>query len=123
MPSILDDIGSKLSINKFSSALIRRQVLREGGEKVALFANKLGPERLAYLLDNNKDLSFYLPKELEAQWRAAAPKYAFLAQIISDEDVWTMLPPWARTLVESRGPAGVEWWKKQLAWIRSFMGS
>lgn len=121
--NLLDDLGSRLSINKFSSALIRRRVLREGAAKVLLFAEKLGQERLAYLLDNNKDLSFYLPKELEAQWRAAASKYSFLAQIITEDDVWAMLPLWARGLVESRGSVGVAWWKRQCAWIRSLVGS
>ncbi len=95
--------------------------LRQTARKLRAVMDKVGPENVKWLIDNNKPLRD-LPevRAREAELRAKALKYRPLAEKISEEQFLHMLPLWCLQIVQDHGEAGTLWLQDQLRWLRQF---
>lgn len=107
----------RINAAKFSRAF----VLAKARRTVTAAINKIGPENIRFLVANDKDLPQYVPREMQEQYLLVAKNYPGLGEIISDEDFVAMIPPWAIQIVQSYGDTGVQWLRRQLVWLRSFI--
>lgn len=103
-----------------ASALSRSFVLRQARRRVTEVLDRLGEERLRFLIENNQGLSHYLSKEQEAQFRRQAQSYGFIAKAITVEDFPEVLPEWVKGLVIEYGESGQQWVEAQMRWLISF---
>ena len=92
-------------------------VLRQASRRVNEIVTRLGVARIKFLIENNKDLSFYLEGELHQLGKS----YSWAGRFISDEDFLSIIPPWVLMLVAKYGDQGEQWLKRQLALLREFI--
>lgn len=78
----------------------------------------LGPDRIAWHIDNDTDFSHTIPRGVEVELRKSAPQWAWAAKTIADADFIAALPQWVRELVVARGDKGQAWLNRQIAWLR-----
>jgi len=82
---------------------------------------KLGPDNIRWLIENNKPLSSRPEvKAREAELRIKALKYRPLAAKISDEAFLHMLPAWSLQIVQDHGEQGQQWLRETLEYLRGF---
>lgn len=96
-------------------------VLRRLKRGVDKFLEAIGPERLAWMIENDVDLSSVVSPEVDAHYRQEGSRYAYVTKIINDEDVLQQLPPWLITLVDNNGEKGIKWLARQMKWLKEFL--
>lgn len=101
-------------MHRFGTSLVRRRASR----MISEFINGLGPVAVQKILDTGKPLSEMLPPEKLAQYQGLAHEYAWAADAITDQELMTMIPPWAMAMVKAKGPAGEKWLQEQITWVR-----
>jgi len=97
----------------FRSALVRRVAAR----RVYTFMDKLGPERVDWIVANRKPLRELL-NTATARWVGMAPRHPWISEAISDQDFIEMLPRWAIQILDQYGDEERTWFHEQLAWMR-----
>lgn len=106
----------KINAEKFARSFILIKVSRQLRNVV----ETLGVDNISYLIESEKDISAYVPANLEAEYRQRAKIFGQVADIISEEDMFDMLPEWAKLLISKYGDTGKAWFKKQVDWFRTF---
>jgi hypothetical protein len=108
----------KVSVD--GNRVIRAVVVTYAKAGIARYCNAIGAERFCWLIDNDRSLSSFVPREKELEFRAKAPKYQWAAKLISDQDFVDMLPNWLKSLIAQRGELGMKWMEAQIPWLRGF---
>lgn len=103
--------------------LSRSFILRQARRGVVKIMERLGPDRLEWLVKNNRSLADFLSPDKERAYREQGKRWAWAAKVISDEDMQAMVPQWARDIVEKHGEEGRQWLVTQLQFVRSFLQS
>lgn len=82
--------------------------------------DNLGPKRLAYMVENNVHLSEYVTPDIEDKLKEKATQYSWANSVVSDKDIFNLIPRWAQNIITDNADKGVSWWAKEVAWMRSF---
>ncbi len=77
----------------------------------------LGPDAIAFAIENNKSLLDYAPIQLKAQWKKQAKEFSQLIPKFTNNEVYTWIPTDWRALIESI-PNGRVWAFHQIVLIR-----
>ena len=128
---------------KLARGFVRRKASRAVGEML----NKLGKDGLAWLIDHDIPLSDVaclskydsdtIPHVVELmeqrmeqlkeisevvciEYKRAAGAYRWVADTMTDDDLWSIIPEWAQRLTKDGN--GNIWWQKQVAWLRELFG-
>ncbi len=96
-------------------------VMIQGRRRLAEVIDRLGKGNIQYLIEKDKDLSHFLSHEKEEEYRKSGKGYAWLGNLLTDEDFLSMIPSWATELVKGYGEKGEQWLKRQVAWLRAFV--
>ena len=104
-----------IDAGRFSRSL----VMNRGRRGLTQFLNQVGPERLEKLVAAKKPLSEVLPAEQTAEYMKLAQQFHWVANLISDEDFYNMLPSWCLQIVIDHGVEGRQWMAEQVIWLRS----
>ena len=107
----------KLNPERFRKAFVKRRVARQ----VQTFMEKLGPERVEWLVVNRRPLEGFMDQRMR-QLAAVAPHYAWVAELVTDEEFLEMFPEWSLSILERYGEEARAWFLGQVAWLRSLFG-
>lgn len=101
-------------------ALAVSLVLRQARRRMEDFLDQIGPERLKWMVENDKDFAQFLPPGagLGAGESSLFAKLSF----VTDDQIAKLAPPWAKQIVDSQGEKGQAWLKRNVAWIRGMVG-
>lgn len=88
--------------------------------------NNVGEEVVCKLIDADKPLFSVVLSQpnIPQSWKdkmAQAPQYAHYLALVTQEDVFQLLPDWFKPLVLSR-PNGIEWFQRECESIKYLFG-
>ena len=98
----------------------------ENGDGIWPTLNKIGPDMVAKLIDANKPLFGVVltNPNIPQNWKdkiAQAPQYAHYLTLITQEDVFQLLPGWFKPLVLER-PNGIPWFQRECESLKLLFG-
>jgi len=96
-------------------ALAHSFILRQAKRKVDAYLAKFQPDDVRWLIEKNKPL---IPSTLESILTGVGKEYSWAAGVVTDEDLWNMMPEWFKSVVEEK--QGQQWFKEQVALLRRF---
>jgi hypothetical protein len=99
---------------KFSKGL----AIRRGSRGLAKFLDMVGPTTCQKLVENHTPLAQAVPPEVLAEYVQLAQQWHWVANLITDQEFETMLPPWFLEIVRDT-PGGPQWLRSQIVWLRS----
>lgn len=109
-------LGKLFNLRALPKNLVRRKVIRYVNE----VCERLGPERIEWMLQNKKSISAFVTDEQLAQIRLHAPSFRWAEQSIGNQEFVSMLPSWVADAVKRHGNDGKEWEANMIQWIRAF---
>lgn len=114
-------ILDRLDVNQAT----RTFMLLTARRKLDRYLRILGPRRIEQMIVAGRDLSIILDEvlspEQQQQIRAQAANYTWLGDYFTDEDLVSVIPPWAMEVIDHHGPAGKDWLDRQIAWFRRIL--
>jgi len=105
--------GIKFDPKAFANEFVSRRVGRQLGE----FLDDLGMDTLTYLVENNRDLSDFIPWEKQQQILKGMSSFGEIARMFSNGEIYTWMPERYRRFFEQK-PDGQKWALKQIGFIR-----
>ena len=107
-------LGRLFNPQKLAHTLVETRVRRG----VVDLCEGLGAQRLKWLIQQNKSLWSLLTSDQQRQVMDVAPSWKWAAATLNDDDLRSMIPPWALELVTEQGEAGERWLSDLLISIR-----
>lgn len=108
----------KISVEKLRKAFVNRVAARQ----VRTFMEGLGPERVEWMVANRRPLESLMDDRTRLI-AAKAPHYAWVEDLITDEEFEAMFPEWSLKLLDRHGEEARAWFLAQMAWMRSLFRS
>ena len=109
----------KFSVQAFAKNIALKASRRwcESDEGIWPFLNQIGPEKIKYLIDNDKPFFkvVFSNPNIPDIWRSKiyqAPNYAHYIELMNYGDVLSLLPPWFGELVTAH-PKGQQWFERE----------
>jgi len=102
----------------FAQALVKAKAKRFIQE----FVNKLGPEKMGSMIDQNESIEKIFTIEQLRQIRQLGEQNSWITNIIGPMELSLMLPQWAADLISQKGTQGNSWWNAQLKTILVYLG-
>ncbi len=103
---------------KFSKGL----AIRRGSRGLAKFLEMVGSDNCRKIIEAHRPLSLAVPPEVLAEYVQLAQQWHWVANLITDQEFETMLPPWFIEIV-NKTPGGPQWLRSQIVWLRSLFVS
>lgn len=112
----------KIQANKFRRNLVLNRATTLTKDNIWPLLNQVGPERIAWLIDHDESLIQRLPQDWKNGLRQKATEYRWAADVLTDEDVKAIFPPWLLEVVAHRGEKGTTWLQREIIILRGFFG-